>query len=173
LGRPAVKIQIHGVPGTANIDSGARTSLASAQLYHILTERGHKFLPTTVQLVQADGSSTLTNVKTATLPVKLQGKEIETTFITIPDAHETTTLLGIDFLRKAGLVINYAHSRWHFSGQRHQTYGFVAKDQTQKDTQMAAMQTDSIVSFQSTVPQQRTPQRVDTVMQMEQTLRHR
>jgi hypothetical protein len=149
------------------IDSGARTSLASAQLYHILTERGHKFLPTTVQLVQADGSSTLTNVKTATLPVKLQGKEIETTFITIPDAHETTTLLGIDFLRKAGLVINYAHSRWHFSGQRHQTYGFVAKDQTKKDTQMAAMQTDSIVPFQSTVPQQRTPQRVDTVMQME------
>jgi hypothetical protein len=169
LGRPAVKIQIHGVPGTAYIDSGARTSLASAsaQLYHILTERGHKFLPTTVQLVQADGSSTLTNVKIATLSVKLQGKEIETTFITIPDAHETTTLLGIDFLRKAGLVINYAHSRWHFSGQRHQTYGFVAKDQTQKDTQMTAMQTDSIVSFQSTVPQQRTPQRVDTVMQME------
>jgi hypothetical protein len=69
LGRPAVKIQIHGVPGTAYIDSGARTSLASAQLYHILTERGHKFLPTTVQLVQADESSTLTNVKTATLPV--------------------------------------------------------------------------------------------------------
>jgi hypothetical protein len=167
LGRPAVKIQIHGVPGTAYIDSGARTSLASAQLYHILTERGHKFLPTTVQLVQAGGSSTLTNVKTATLPVKLQGKEIETTFITIPDAHETTTLLGIDFLRKAGLVINYAHSRWYFSGQRHQTYGFVAKDQTQKDTQMAAMQTDSIVPFQSTVPQQRTPQRVDAVMQME------
>jgi hypothetical protein len=30
LGRPAVKIQIHGVPGTAYIDSGARTSLAPA-----------------------------------------------------------------------------------------------------------------------------------------------
>jgi hypothetical protein len=120
LGRLAVKIQIHGVPGTAYIDSGARTSLTSTQLYHILTERGHKFLPTTVQLVQADGSSTRTNVKTATLPVKLQGKEIE-----------TTTLLGIDFLRKVGLVINYAHSRSHFSGQHQQTYGFVAKDQTQ------------------------------------------
>jgi hypothetical protein len=70
LGRPAIKIQIHGVPGTAYIDSGARTSLPSAQLYHIFAERGHKFLPTTVQLVQADGSSTLTNVKTETLPVK-------------------------------------------------------------------------------------------------------
>jgi hypothetical protein len=32
---------------------------------------------------------------------------------------------------------------------------------------MAAMQTDSIVPFQATVPQQRTPQRVDTVMQIE------
>jgi hypothetical protein len=62
-------------------------SLASAQLYCILTETGHKFLPITVQLVQADGSSTLTNVKTATLSVKQQGKELETTFITIPDAH--------------------------------------------------------------------------------------
>jgi hypothetical protein len=69
------------------IDIGARTSLASAQLYCILTETGHKFLPITVQLVQADGSSTLTNVKTATLSVKQQGKEMETTFITIPDAH--------------------------------------------------------------------------------------
>jgi hypothetical protein len=103
-------------------------------LYLIFVTRGHKFLPTTVQLVQADGSSNLTNVKTATLLVKLQGKEIETTFITIPDAHETTNTSGNRLFTEGRLVINYAHSRWHFSGQRHQTYGFVAKDQTQKDT---------------------------------------
>ncbi|KAJ3645714.1 hypothetical protein Zmor_023353 [Zophobas morio] len=126
--RPAVPITIQGAQGTAYLDSGAKTSLASAQLTTLLKQRGYPFSEKTVLLTQADGKTENRQVLVTTIPVTLMGRTIDTTFVSLPDARDSRTLLGIDFHKSAGLVIDYEAQRWHFKGSRHETYGFVSKD---------------------------------------------
>lgn len=137
--RPAVDIEIMGHPGTAYLDSGAKTSLASHQLYELLKKNGHPFQRAPINLTQADGKETPLWVYTTTVKVKLRGREIPTKFIILPNAPHTKTLLGIDFLRNAGLSIDYKTDRWFYSGSRHETYGFVAKDSMEDDISMATI----------------------------------
>lgn len=127
--RPAVEITIHGMRGTAFLDSGAKATLASPDLYRILAENGHTFAQRTIDLIQADGKSRITTVQTTTTTVFLKDRQIETTFLVLPDTPNAKTLLGIDFLHAAGLVIDYKHGQWHFHGDRHRCYKFISKDQ--------------------------------------------
>ncbi|KAI4471164.1 arf-gap with dual ph domain-containing protein 1-like protein [Holotrichia oblita] len=127
--RPAVEITIHGIRGTAYLDSGAKATLASPELYRILAQFGHSFAEKTINLVQADGKSRITTVRSTTVPVLLKGRTIKTTFLALPDTPNAKTLLGVDFLHDAGLVVDYKHAQWHFHGNRHQCYGFLPKDQ--------------------------------------------
>jgi hypothetical protein len=132
--RPAVKILIGGVPGTAYLDSGAKASLASPELYKVLKNQGHRFKEVPINLIQADGSSRPVVVQSTRASVLLNGREIPTNFMNIPGSPEAKTLLGVDFLKEAGLVIDYKNHRWHFSGKRHETYGFVHKDDNSRSS---------------------------------------
>ncbi|KAH0816669.1 hypothetical protein GEV33_006122 [Tenebrio molitor] len=125
---PAVKIVIGGVPGTAYLDSGAKASLASPEPYKVLKNQGYRFKKVPINLIQADGSSRPAVVQSTRASVLVNGKKIPTNFMAIPGSPEAKTLLGVDFLNEAGLVIDYKNHRWHFSGKRHETYGFVHKD---------------------------------------------
>jgi hypothetical protein len=60
-----------------------------------------------INLIQADGSSRPVVVQSTRASVLLNGKEIPTNLMTIPGSPEAKTLLGVDFLKEAGLVIDY------------------------------------------------------------------
>ncbi|KAK9728357.1 hypothetical protein QE152_g18090 [Popillia japonica] len=127
--RPTVEITIHGIRGTAYLDSGAKATLASPELYRIVAQFGHSFTERTINLIQADGKSRMTSVRSTTVPVLLKGRTIMTTFLALPDTPNAKTLLGVDFLHDAGVVVDYKHAQWHFHGSGHQCYGFLPKDQ--------------------------------------------
>lgn len=128
--RPAVQITISNINGTAYLDSGSHLSLASHRLVDLLRDQGIHPKPTTAWITLADGHRKLKRIQTIDAPVTLHGKTTPVTFYVFPDAApNATTILGIDFLTDAELVINFKIGRWHFHGTRHQTYGFTLKDQ--------------------------------------------
>lgn len=128
--RPTVEITIHGIRGTAYLDSGAKATLASPELYRIVAQFGHSFTERTINLIQADGKSRMTSVRSTTVPVLLKGRTIMTTFLALPDTPNAKTLLGVDFLHDAGVVVDYKHAQWHFHGSGHQCFRFPTKGPT-------------------------------------------
>jgi hypothetical protein len=49
--RPAVKMVIGGVPGTAYLDSGAKASFASPELYKVLKNQEYRFKKVPINLI--------------------------------------------------------------------------------------------------------------------------
>ncbi|XP_077283285.1 uncharacterized protein LOC143909251 [Arctopsyche grandis] len=83
------------------IDSGASRSVASSRVHQWLIQQGQA-LHTSEMLIQlADG-------------VSLKHRTIPTTFMIFPDARNGETLLGMDFVRAAGLLMDYEHGTWGF-----------------------------------------------------------
>lgn len=52
---------------------------------------------------------------TTTLSVKLEQVVITIPFLIFPDSEDNETLLGIDFITTAGVVIDFKKEIWHFS----------------------------------------------------------
>ncbi|KAL4720798.1 hypothetical protein ACJJTC_018203 [Scirpophaga incertulas] len=116
--RPMLGIKILDLQGTALIDTAAKKSVAGSSLYKLLLERGHPSIETTMRVKLADGSAQWRQVHTTTLQVDVgRGKCIELDFVILPDAVDNETLLGIDFLVAAGLVLDFGTSTWKFSGE--------------------------------------------------------
>lgn len=127
-GRPAVFVSIKGEEGIVFLDTGAKTSLASPQLYQLLMKNNHPYRKEQTRITLADGSSKVKDTLFFTVDVTLKNQCIQTDFLYLPDNPQAQTLLGIDFFRNAKLVIDFYHNKWHFSGRRHESYGFTEKD---------------------------------------------
>lgn len=133
--RPAIKIRINGEVGTAYVDTGAHASIASVELQTILEKQGNKFHRESMALSFADGIIRQLEVKTTVATVEVKGRRIDTTFLAIPSTPAAQTLLGVDFIRQLGMVIDMKHNRWHISGSRHENYLFAEKDETPRFTE--------------------------------------
>ncbi|GFV29502.1 CCHC-type domain-containing protein [Trichonephila clavipes] len=57
----------------------------------------------------------------------IEGKVIATEFLVLPDAKGNKTLLGLDFLNAAGIVLDVQGGKWHFSGNPRKQYKFFKK----------------------------------------------
>jgi hypothetical protein len=125
---PAVDIEIYGFPGTAFLDSGARKSLANPRLQDIFVKMNLPLQERTARVVLATGNSEVQTVRTVTVPVKLKGRTFQTPFVCAQGGPDAVTLLGADFARIAGLVINFHNGSYHFHGHRHEVYKFIKKE---------------------------------------------
>ncbi|GFX61144.1 hypothetical protein TNCV_4565401 [Trichonephila clavipes] len=54
----------------------------------------------------------------------IEGKVIPTEFLVLPEAKGNRTLLGLDFLKAAGIVLDVQGGKWHFSGNPRKQYKF-------------------------------------------------
>uniref|UniRef100_A0A2A4IXW3 Uncharacterized protein n=1 Tax=Heliothis virescens TaxID=7102 RepID=A0A2A4IXW3_HELVI len=113
--RPVVFVEIDGIKGTAYIDTCAKTSIASHQLYQQLVKKGHRFHEETVKVTLADGIGKTQRVKKVTVPVKLEDRVIPTTFTVLSKSHDNRTLLGVGFMQDAKMVLNIAQFTWEFA----------------------------------------------------------
>lgn len=113
--RPAINIDIFGHSGLALIDTAAKQSVIGTSLYRLLVQINHRFEQRELNIAYADGQIIPSSVLITTLDVKLMGRSIPTTFIVLPKATCNRTLLGIDFLRTAGLVIDIGRWAWTFT----------------------------------------------------------
>lgn len=125
-------IRIGGVSGTAFADSGASHSIASESLYHILQQQGAVFEKKTLQVSFADGFVSEKEVLHTDQNILLEGREFKTPLIVLPDAKNNSTLLGIDFLQKAKIVLNLADNKWNFADEPQRKYSFVTPHQSKE-----------------------------------------
>ncbi|KAJ8707732.1 hypothetical protein PYW07_011409 [Mythimna separata] len=124
LSQPTVKIGVEGLVGVAVLDTGATESLASPGLYKILLDSGTTFTKTFRNLGLADGTQQVRELLSCDTNVTIQGRVFPITFLVIPEA-DNRTLLGQDFITRAGIVVDLQHNCWHFSSCPEQKFRFV------------------------------------------------
>ena len=112
--RPTVFLEVEGIMGTAFMDTCAKMSVASYSLYQALLKNGCKFDEKTVDLTLADGIKREQVVLVCKAMVSLNGRKIATRFIVLQEARDNRTLLGVDFLQNAGVMINMPQYTWSF-----------------------------------------------------------
>lgn len=112
--RPIVFIEVDGIKGAAYIDTCAKTSIASYQLYQQLVNKGYKFHEESVKITLADGIGKNQRVKKINVSVRLEDRIIPTSFIVLPNSRDNRTLLGIGFMQDARMVLNLPQFTWEF-----------------------------------------------------------
>ncbi|KOB64690.1 Retrovirus-related Pol polyprotein from transposon 17.6, partial [Operophtera brumata] len=121
---PLININVMGRSGVAIIDTGATHCIASPSLYKIMLDSGVEFREIECGIRLADGSRVERKLLEAEVPVTLEGREVSADFLVLP-GDETRTLLGVEFLSRAGMVVDVAHSRWTFANEPERPHDFV------------------------------------------------
>ncbi|GFX57840.1 transposon Ty3-G Gag-Pol polyprotein [Trichonephila clavipes] len=62
---------------------------------------------------------------TTSVDISIQGKVIPTELLILKNARGNRTLLGIDFLTAAGIVLDLQRKQWYFTETSHRIYNFV------------------------------------------------
>ncbi|XP_073835504.1 uncharacterized protein [Musca autumnalis] len=114
---PTTHIEIFGLLGEAVFDTGAKVSVASLNLKNILEENGCVFENVCADVCLADGSVTTCVVKSTMCNVNIGGREKKIRFVCLPNATRNRTLLGTDFLEKAGIVLDMPQRLWYFADE--------------------------------------------------------
>ncbi|GFR11497.1 hypothetical protein TNCT_119001 [Trichonephila clavata] len=77
--------------------------------------------------MMADGiRQTITALRTV-VDLYIEGKVIPTEFLVLPEAKGNKTLLGLDFLNAAGIVLDVLGGKWNFSENPRKQYKFFKK----------------------------------------------
>lgn len=121
---PTTTIGICGLSGEAVFDSGAKTSIASRNLKTILTRNGCVFQDVTADVVLADGSITTGTVMSTICEIRIGNRIRKIRFIYLPKSKNNRTLLGMDFLDQAGIVLNIPQRYWHFDDEPKTRFNF-------------------------------------------------
>lgn len=114
------------------MDTGAKCSIASQKLYHLLRKKGTKFQQKKMQIALADGHPRIRDVLTTKTYVKLEDRSILTEFIVLPGSKDNRTLLGVDFIDDAGLVIDVPQRSWNFVDAAETHFEFVPEPKPAK-----------------------------------------
>ncbi|GFT42188.1 hypothetical protein TNCV_1008631 [Trichonephila clavipes] len=78
-----------------------------------------------MQMTLADGRTQTTEILKTSVDISIQGKVIPTELLTLKNARGNRTLLGIDFLTAAGIVLDLQRKQWYFTETSHRKYNFV------------------------------------------------
>ncbi|KAI8116348.1 hypothetical protein CVS40_11568 [Lucilia cuprina] len=110
---PTVEINVSRLKGETYLDTAARTSIAGYFLYKQLVEKKVKFQSVFAEITLADGISRKENVYSTIVDIIIGNRLKRIRFICLPKAKDNRTLLGIDFLEQAGIVMDLAQRTWH------------------------------------------------------------
>lgn len=125
ISRPLLFISVLGKSGLAYMDSGARCSIAGHKLYSHLKSINTPFTSTVTQMILADGQRRQVDAEIFNCEVIVEHKRIPTTFFAIPSHVESKTLLGIDFISKAEIILNASKRCWYFEDDPAQKFELI------------------------------------------------
>ncbi|GFW47035.1 retrovirus-related Pol polyprotein from transposon 17.6 [Trichonephila clavipes] len=120
-----IQISICNTEAAVCADTGATHSVSGEKLYHLLKQKGLNFEEKTMQMTLADGRTQTTEILITSVDIGIQGKVIATELIILKNAKGNRTLLGIDFLIAAGIVLDLKRKQWYFTEESHRKYNFV------------------------------------------------
>ncbi|KAH9644100.1 hypothetical protein HF086_015430 [Spodoptera exigua] len=123
--RLMIEISIGTAKEMAFIDTGAKTSLASYKLYSYLKNIGFHFQEENTVVTLADGVPRPQNILTGRIPVKLKDRCILTKFMVLPEARDNDTLLGVDFIVDARMILNLPQLAWSFEDEPNVHYDLI------------------------------------------------
>ena len=120
----------YGETGVACIDTAARTSVASRELFIHLARNGTIFRKREANVTLADGSTQLQEVCLAETIIKFGNRLRPIKLLALPEAKDNRTLIGIDFLEENGIVLNLGQRYWYFLDQPCKTFDFYDTSKT-------------------------------------------
>lgn len=121
---PLVDVNINGLNGEAYLDTAARTSVAGFLLYQKLIQKGIPFQKVNAEIVLADGIARNEVVYSTLVDIIIGKRFKKIRFICLPNAIGNRTLLGVDFLKECGMVLDLAQHTWYFKDDPKQIFSF-------------------------------------------------
>ncbi|GFQ78331.1 uncharacterized protein TNCT_708171 [Trichonephila clavata] len=122
-----IVLKIFGEKIAVCADTGASHTIAGEKLFKFLQEHGITFTNKVISFMMSDGiRQTITALRTV-IDLYIEGKVIPTEFLVLPEAKGNKTLLGLDFLNAAGIVLDVQGGKWHFSENPRKQYIFFKK----------------------------------------------
>ncbi|XP_017473239.1 PREDICTED: uncharacterized protein LOC108364160 isoform X2 [Rhagoletis zephyria] len=121
---PVVNVHLFGVPGQVFFDFGARTSVASANSKSVMDFKGCKYRNVKCEITLADGSTSTQACLSTVCEILIGGRRLNIEFIILPNACGNRTLIGMDFLEQAGIVLNMGQRYWYFESDPMQHFDF-------------------------------------------------
>ncbi|GFR24881.1 uncharacterized protein TNCT_64261 [Trichonephila clavata] len=110
-----IVLKIFGEKIAVCADTGASHTIAGEKLFKFLQEHGITFTNKVISFMMADGiRQTITALRTV-VDLYIEGKVIPAEFLVLPEAKGNKTLLGLDFLNAAKIVLDVQGGKWHFS----------------------------------------------------------
>ncbi|GFX01258.1 hypothetical protein TNCV_4582241 [Trichonephila clavipes] len=107
-------------------------------MFKFLQEHDVTFTNKRVSFMMADGIRQTIMALSTVIDLYIEGKVIATEFLVLPDPKGNKTLLGLDFLNAAGIVLDVQSGKWHFSGNPRKQYKFFKK--TLEDITLSAFE---------------------------------
>ncbi|GFT92138.1 retrovirus-related Pol polyprotein from transposon 17.6 [Trichonephila clavipes] len=107
-------IEVYEATGTVCADTGASQSVEGELMFNFLRNCGQKFSEFHLAMCLADGQQSTSLVQKATVPITVGGRTFQIYLIFLPHAKGNRTLLGVDFLRTSGIVIDMRNNFWYF-----------------------------------------------------------
>ncbi|GFU03720.1 transposon Tf2-6 polyprotein [Nephila pilipes] len=83
-------------------------------MFKFLKNRGQKLTELYLSMRLADGQQSTSLVQKATVPITICRRTFQTDLIFLPHAKGNRTLLGVDFLKTSGIVMNMRKNYWYF-----------------------------------------------------------
>ncbi|GBM08922.1 hypothetical protein AVEN_57464-1 [Araneus ventricosus] len=120
-----VYLRVNGIFGKACVDTGSSHSIAGEALYTLLKDEGAKFRNGTMCISLADGQHPTENALITTVTLQIEGRNFDKELIALPNAKTNRTLLGNDFLKRSGIMLDLKNQQWFFNNMPRKKFAFV------------------------------------------------
>ncbi|GFU04484.1 retrovirus-related Pol polyprotein from transposon 297 [Trichonephila clavipes] len=122
-----IVLKIFGEKIAVCADTGASHTIAGEKMFKFLQQHDVTFTNKRISFMMADGIRQTIMALSTVVDLYIEGKVIATEFLVLPEAKGNKTLLGLDFLNAAGIVLDVQGGKWHFSGNPRKQYKFFKK----------------------------------------------
>ncbi|GFX79830.1 retrovirus-related Pol polyprotein from transposon 297 [Trichonephila clavipes] len=122
-----IVLKIFGEKIAVCADTGASCTIAGEKMFKFLQEHDVIFTNKRISFMMADGIRQTIMALSTVIDLYIEGKVIPTEFLELPEAKGKRTLLGLDFLIAAGIILDVQGGKWHFSRNLREQYKFFKK----------------------------------------------
>ncbi|GFV95737.1 transposon Tf2-9 polyprotein [Trichonephila clavipes] len=122
-----IVLKIFGEKIAICADTGASHTIAGEMMLKFLQEHDVTFTNKRISFMMVDGIRQTIMALSTVVDLYIEGKVIATEFLVLPDAKGNKTLLGLDFLNAAGIVLDVQGGKGHFSENPRKQYKFFKK----------------------------------------------
>ncbi|XP_061704023.1 uncharacterized protein LOC133515494 [Cydia pomonella] len=126
--RPTVPIKIDNIESIGHVDTCAKFSVCSYQLYRRLSDEGYKFKQERRYITLADGVPKMQDVHTITVPICVYGKTVPTLLVVLPGPSNTKTYLGVDYITDSLMVVNIPQLTFRFLDEPSKVFDLIQED---------------------------------------------